>query len=285
MNEERDASTAEALIQAARRLFTLHGYDGTSVRAITAEAAANLGAITYHFGSKRELYDHVVGSAVRPLAERIEAAVAEAAPVPERVEAVVRTWFDYLAGNPDLPQLMLQELLLAESPPEVVAVPLRRVHVALTGLVEEGQSAGVIRSGPARVQRFRADATSIALFLAKWLTLAFLLESLMLAFVPAEVVTAVLGGQGLAPIATATLVGVPAYLNGYAALPLIGGLIGQGMAPGAGMAFLIAGGVTSIPAAIAVWALVRPPVFALYLALSLFGAFAAGGLYQLWQLI
>ena len=140
-------------------------------------------------------------------------------------------------------------------------------------------------SDPARVQRFRTDATSIALFLAKWLTLAFLLESLMLAFVPAEVVTAVLGGQGLAPIATATLVGVPAYLNGYAALPLIGGLIGQGMAPGAGMAFLIAGGVTSIPAAIAVWALVRPPVFALYLALSLFGAFAAGGLYQLWQLI
>lgn len=151
MNDERDASTAEALIQAARRLFTLHGYDGTSVRAITADAAANLGAITYHFGSKRELYDHVVGSAVRPLAERIEAAVAQAAPVPARVEAVVRTWFDYLAGNPDLPQLMLQELLLAESPPEVVAVPLRRVHVALTGLVEEGQSAGVIRAGPARV--------------------------------------------------------------------------------------------------------------------------------------
>lgn len=140
-------------------------------------------------------------------------------------------------------------------------------------------------SDPARVQRFRTDATSIALFLAKWLTLAFLLESLMLAYVPAELVAAVLGGQGLAPIATATLVGVPAYLNGYAALPLIGGLIGQGMAPGAGMAFLIAGGVTSIPAAIAVWAMVRPPVFALYLALSLVGAFAAGGLFQLWHLI
>ena len=29
------------------------------------------------------------------------------------------------------------------------------------------------------------------------------------------------------PIVTATLVGVPAYLNGYAALPLVGGLIEQ----------------------------------------------------------
>ncbi len=138
---------------------------------------------------------------------------------------------------------------------------------------------------PARVQKFRTEAASIALFLARWLTLAFLLESLMLAWVPAEMVTATLGGTGLAPIATATLVGVQAYLNGYAALPLIGGLIGQGMAPGAGMAFLIAGGVTSIPAAIAVWALVRPPVFALYLALSLAGAFAAGLAFQFWTLL
>ena len=79
--------------------------------------------------------------------------------------------------------------------------------------------------------------------------------------------------------------GVPAYLNGYAALPLVGGLIGQGMAPGAGMAFLIAGGVTSIPAAMAVWALARPPVFGLYIALSLTGAFAVGLLFQLWTLL
>jgi uncharacterized membrane protein YraQ (UPF0718 family) len=73
------------------------------------------------------------------------------------------------------------------------------------------------------------------------------------------------------PIVTATLVGVPAYLNGYAALPLVGGLIEQGMAPGAGMAFLVAGGVTSIPASMAVWALAKPQVFALYIGLSLTG--------------
>jgi len=133
-----------------------------------------------------------------------------------------------------------------------------------------------------RRAKFTGTAWSTTLFLARWLTLAFLLESLMLAWVPAETVTAALGGEGLLPIATATLVGVPAYLNGYAALPLVGGLIEQGMAPGAGMAFLVAGGVTSIPAAVAVWALARPQVFALYIGLSLGGAFAAGLLFQLW---
>lgn len=133
-----------------------------------------------------------------------------------------------------------------------------------------------------RRAKFGKTALNTTLFLAKWLTLAFILESLMLAWIPAETVTAALGGEGLMPIVTATLVGVPAYLNGYAALPLVGGLIEQGMAPGAGMAFLVAGGVTSIPAAMAVWALAKPQVFALYIALSLSGAFAAGLLFQLW---
>ena len=135
---------------------------------------------------------------------------------------------------------------------------------------------------PERRAKFAGNALTTTLFLAKWLTLAFLLESLMLAWIPAETVTSALGGTGLMPIAMATLVGVPAYLNGYAALPLVGGLIDQGMAPGAGMAFLVAGGVTSIPAAMAVWALARPQVFALYIGLSLTGAFASGLLFQLW---
>ncbi len=134
-----------------------------------------------------------------------------------------------------------------------------------------------------RRAKFAGEAVKTASFLAQWLVLAFVLESLMLALVPAEIITGVLGGAGVGPIALATLVGVPAYLNGYAALPLVGGLIDQGMAPGAGLAFLVAGGVTSLPAAIAVWALVRPRVFGLYIGLSLSGAFLCGLLFQAWK--
>ncbi len=70
--------------------------------------------------------------------------------------------------------------------------------------------------------------------------------------------------------------GVPQRLR---RLPLVSGLIGQGMAPGAGMAFLLAGGVTSIPAAIAVYALARPPVFVAYLAFAFLGSLGAGLLF------
>jgi len=127
-----------------------------------------------------------------------------------------------------------------------------------------------------RRAKFGKNALDNTLFLGKWLTVAFFLESLMLAYLPAETVSAAIGGDGWLTVLGATLVGVPAYLNGYAALPLVGGLIEQGMAPGAGMAFLLAGGVSSIPAAIAVWALARWPVFLAYLGFAFVGAFGFG---------
>jgi uncharacterized membrane protein YraQ (UPF0718 family) len=129
---------------------------------------------------------------------------------------------------------------------------------------------------PERREKFVANAADNALFLGKWLTVAFFLESLMLAYIPAETISSAIGGDGWMTVLGATVVGVPAYLNGYAALPLVGGLIEQGMAPGAGMAFLLAGGVSSIPAAIAVWALARWPVFLAYLGFAFIGAFTLG---------
>jgi uncharacterized membrane protein YraQ (UPF0718 family) len=127
---------------------------------------------------------------------------------------------------------------------------------------------------------FSKEALSTLAFLGKWLTVAFLLESLMVAYVPASAIAAVLGGQSAFAVVIAALIGLPAYLNGYAALPLVKGLMESGMGPGAAMAFLIAGGVSSIPAMIAVFALARLPVFLTYLGFALAGAVLAGYAYQ-----
>lgn len=133
-----------------------------------------------------------------------------------------------------------------------------------------------------RSRTFRDTGLENALFLLKWLTLAYVIEAMMLSYVPAEMIASLLGGSGLWPIILGALVGAPAYLNGYAAVPLVDALLAQGMAPGAAMSFVIAGGVSSIPAAIAVWALVKPRVFAAYLTYALIGAVLAG---MAWQAI
>lgn len=135
---------------------------------------------------------------------------------------------------------------------------------------------------PARVELMNKTAVQTAALLGKWLLLAFLLESLMVAWLPADFVGRLAGGEGLAPIVVATLIGVPSYLNGYAALPLVSGMIEQGLAPGAGMAFLVSGGVTSLPAALAVWAVATPRMFGTYIALAFLGAVLSGVAYAHW---
>lgn len=53
----------------------------------------------------------------------------------------------------------------------------------------------------------------------------------------------ILGGDGVGTVFLAALLGVPAYLNGYAAVGLLGGLMDQGMAPGAAMVGALVAGL------------------------------------------
>ena len=131
------------------------------------------------------------------------------------------------------------------------------------------------KEGPRR-ETFAKNAWSNLLFLGQWLALAFALEAVMIAYLPQEMVAGVLGNDSWFAVPLAAIVGIPAYLNGYAALPLVSGLMEQGMSAGAGMAFLVAGGITCIPAGIAVWALARPPVFAIYIGTAFVGAVGFG---------
>jgi hypothetical protein len=127
---------------------------------------------------------------------------------------------------------------------------------------------------------FRDAVIDNGLFLLKWLAIAYVIEALMIRHVPADLIAGVLGGAGVVPIMLGAIVGAPAYLNGYAAVPLVDALLQQGMANGAAMSFVIAGGVSSIPAAIAVWALVKPRVFVAYIGFAMLGAFLAGLAWQ-----
>ena len=143
--------TPDSLLLVARREFARHGYDGASVRAITTAARANLGAITYHFGSKRSLYEKVLETAAQPLADAAVAAATGAGTPSQRVRDVVRVYFEYLAADPDVARLMLQELVLGRTPPATTAGPIRQIHTALCELVTEGQRTGEFRDGDPRL--------------------------------------------------------------------------------------------------------------------------------------
>lgn len=139
--------TRSALIEAGRDLFVTKGFDGASVRAITQSAEANLGAITYHFGSKLELYHAVLESELQPLADRVVAASSGDEPVVDRMAAIVEAYFAHFEEHPHLPRLMLQEIAAGKPPPPVVAHTLKRVMGALSRLHQEGVADGTVRPG------------------------------------------------------------------------------------------------------------------------------------------
>lgn len=141
------SGTRQALTDAARRVFAQRGYDGASVRAITAEAGANLGAVTYHFGSKRALYLEVLEQVLTPLVQRIEQAVSGPGTPEARLEGAVRAFFDHLARNPDQPLLVLQEIAAGKQAPRPVRQLMKRTITSLTDVVRQGQAQGTIRPG------------------------------------------------------------------------------------------------------------------------------------------
>ena len=122
-------------------------------------------------------------------------------------------------------------------------------------------------------------------FLLRWLTVAFLLERLMIAYIPPTAIASWLAVGGAAEIPIAGAFGALFYVNSFAAIPMVSGLIQLGMSPAAGLTFIVAGGLTSIPAATAVWVLVTRKVFVWHLALAIIGSLLAGYTYAAFLLL
>jgi AcrR family transcriptional regulator len=60
-------ATRRRILEAAEALFLEHGFDGTSLRMLTAAAGVNLAAVNYHFGGKDELFRAMLAARLDPL--------------------------------------------------------------------------------------------------------------------------------------------------------------------------------------------------------------------------
>jgi AcrR family transcriptional regulator len=59
--------TRTRILDAAEELFMQHGFEGTSMRQLTARAGVNLAAVNYHFGSKDALIEAVFRRRLDPM--------------------------------------------------------------------------------------------------------------------------------------------------------------------------------------------------------------------------
>lgn len=127
-----------------------------------------------------------------------------------------------------------------------------------------------------RVGIFQATVKTTGKLMLTWLGLAFIAEYYLNQFVPLAWLTLAFGENDAWAVPLAAIIGAPLYLDGYAALPLVRGLVESGMGPDAALTLLVAGGITSAWAAIPVYALVRKGVFILYAFLAVLSSVLVG---------
>lgn len=134
------------------------------------------------------------------------------------------------------------------------------------------------RAGLAQMgaRQFGSEVLRDVWLLGRWMIVAVLAEALIVKFVPPSIVTAGFGDNVVLSVVLAAAIGVPLYLNGVGAIPVVGGLMATGMSPAAATTFLLGGAVTTIPAIAAVRVLASNRVFLLYLGIGFFGSMLVG---------
>src|SRR5437879_2966317 len=87
--------TRTRILDAAEALFMQHGFEGTSMRLLTAHAGVNLAAVNYHFGSKDALIEAVFRRRLDPMnasrTAELERLETESGRVPAP-EAIIRAF-------------------------------------------------------------------------------------------------------------------------------------------------------------------------------------------------
>jgi len=148
---DRSATTREALVAAARRLFAAQGFADVPTDAIVAAAGVTRGALYHQFADKTALFDAVMEAVEADIARRLADEVA-AAGVSDPVEALrhaVRTWLD-ICVEPEIHRIALVD------GPSVLGwsrwreVCQRHVFGLVQALLAHGIELGRIRAQPAR---------------------------------------------------------------------------------------------------------------------------------------
>lgn len=143
---ERAAATRDALMSAARRLFTERGYDNVGTEEIVRTAGVTRGALYHHFGGKAELLEAVYERLEAESTERVARVVlgSELESPLEAMKAGVEAFLDECA-EPELQRIALHDA------PAVLGWDRWREIAAANGLgLIEASLAAAIEAGEIR---------------------------------------------------------------------------------------------------------------------------------------
>ncbi len=94
LREKHAEATRRALLDAARKLFVIKGYEESGVDEIAAEAGATRGAVYHHFKGKKEMLEALLEETQAGLVQKVAMASAAESDPWKRMQIGIRVFFD-----------------------------------------------------------------------------------------------------------------------------------------------------------------------------------------------
>ena len=145
-------ATRERILAAALDLFAERSFEGASTRLIAERAGVRQPLLTYHFGSKTELWRAAVGRLFEELARALTERVAGLRGVDEETVArlVVADFVRFSASHPELHRIIMQECKTeGDRLAWLVEAHIQPLYALAVAMFEPLVAAGKMRNVPA----------------------------------------------------------------------------------------------------------------------------------------
>jgi AcrR family transcriptional regulator len=105
MVKEDTRSKRQAIIEAARKIFAMKGYEDTTIAEIAEDAGIAVGTVYLYFGNKRDIYTSVSLDWATLLATAFEDPTIAALPIEQVPRAMIETTFRVCSQDSDMMSL------------------------------------------------------------------------------------------------------------------------------------------------------------------------------------
>ena len=102
--------TKRKIFETSMKLFAEKGYDATSIEDITATVGVAKGTLYYHFSSKEEIFEFLIGEGVKLLKNSIEIKTEKLDKAIDKIKAIVLIELKVLVKYEDFMTIVLSEI-------------------------------------------------------------------------------------------------------------------------------------------------------------------------------
>ena len=102
--------TKRKIFETSMKLFAEKGYDATSIEDITATVGVAKGTLYYHFSSKEEIFEFLIGEGIKLLKNSIEIKTEKLDNAIDKIKAIVLIELKVLVKYEDFMTIVLSEI-------------------------------------------------------------------------------------------------------------------------------------------------------------------------------